>query len=72
MDYKLLDDVNKMAMIDEYYCANVVEKTYECSTKLVYKKNGGFGMNYRYCKECYAKWDKDKQKPKVYKCLMQL
>ena len=76
MDYKLLDDVDTTKMYDEYYCANVVEKLYKCEAKLTYVKNGGFGLNYKYCRSCYAKWwaDKEKEKniKKESKCLIKI
>ena len=56
--YKLIDDVDININFDTYYCANVVEKTFECSNKLTYRKGGGFGANYRYCSNCYTKWHK--------------
>ena len=57
----LLDDIDKINDdFKEYYCANKVEKLYECDTKLVYVKKGGFGFNYRYCSSCYDKWNKSK------------
>jgi len=57
----LLEDIPEDAYIANYFCANVIEKRYECNTELVYKKNGGFGLNYRYCKKCYDKWNNDKK-----------
>lgn len=54
----LLDDIDKVNdNYKEYYCANVVEKTFECNNKLIYKIGGGYGMNYRYCSNCYHNWD---------------
>lgn len=58
--YCVLEDVKGKFEIAEYYCANAVEKRYECKTLLVYNVNGGFGMNYRYCNNCYRLWDRDK------------
>jgi len=71
---KLLDDVDKSLFFDEYYCANIVEKLYECNTKLIYKKNGGCGLNYKYCSKCYEKWfnDKSKKTKKETKCLIDI
>jgi hypothetical protein len=75
--------VNEITLLDhidmenddykEYYCANAVEKLFECNNILTYIKRGGFGLNYRYCASCYYKWnemkrleaiDKDKMKGK--------
>ena len=69
MEYKLLDDVDTTKMYDEYYCANVVEDFFKCDAKLTYKKGGGFGYNYRYCANCYAKWN---DKKKESKCLIKI
>jgi len=55
--YKLIDDVDVNVNYDTYYCANVVEKTFNCDAKLTFKKGGGFGANYRYCANCYTKWN---------------
>ena len=54
--FPTLDDIDKNT-ISEYYCANIHEKTFDCSNKLIYKPNGGFGLNYKYCSSCYRKWD---------------
>ena len=66
----LIDDINtETDNYKEYYCANIKEKTFECSNKLRFVKGGGFGMNYRYCSSCYNKWDeldKDKKVNKYY------
>jgi hypothetical protein len=57
--YKLVDDIDaNNENYVTYYCANVVEKTFDCDATLTFKKGGGFGANYRYCSNCYAKWDK--------------
>ena len=66
----MLDEVDKNSSFEEYYCANIVEKLFECNNKLIYRKNGGYGLNYKYCSTCYSKWNNEKQKPKVYKCLI--
>ena len=61
MSYKLLEDVEKSLIVDEYYCANSVEKLFgHCENTLTYAKNGGYGFNYRYCSSCYAKWNDKK------------
>ena len=55
----LLEDLDKELNFKQiYYCANIKEKTFICSTRLTYVKRGGFGMNYRYCNSCYDKWNK--------------
>ena len=56
--YLLLDDVSKLKIDGKmYYCANIVEKTFECSNSLFWSRGGGFGQNYRYCSSCYRKWN---------------
>ena len=58
-DYKLREHIDET--IDnyvEYYCANIVEKRFNCSNQLTYVKSGGFGRNYKYCSDCYEKWNK--------------
>jgi hypothetical protein len=56
--YKLLDNIDKEnENYVTYYCANVVEDLFNCSNQLTYIKNGGFGVNYRYCSACYQKWN---------------
>ena len=66
-----LDDNIELDDYSEYYCANAVEKLFECNNILTYIKRGGFGLNYRYCASCYQKWDKLKLEPKVKgKCLI--
>jgi hypothetical protein len=67
--YKLIDDVDKSLSFDEYYCANIVEGFFECKTQLIYQKNGGCGMNYRYCSNCYNKWNNTKRETK---CLIDI
>jgi hypothetical protein len=65
----LLDDIDKTQDFQSYYCANIKEKTFNCNQKLTYKKGGGFGLNYRYCSNCYELWnelDKEKQINKYY------
>jgi len=62
----LLKDVDPESNFEEYYCANIVEKTFECSNKLLYIKNGGFGCNYNYCSSCYSKWNKLKNPVNKY------
>jgi hypothetical protein len=57
IEYVLLDDVDKSKDYQSYYCANIKENTFECSKRLTYKINGGFGTNYRYCSNCYKKWN---------------
>jgi hypothetical protein len=53
----LLDDVKNLDFA-YYSCANVVEKRFECNNnKLIYKKGGGYGLNYKYCENCYEHWD---------------
>ena len=60
---KTLDQINtKVESI--YYCANIIENTFPCSTKLFYNKKGSFGCNYRYCSSCYKKWDNLKEEKK--------
>lgn len=66
MSYKLIDDVDESLNTDTYYCANIVEKLFECNNKLTYIKGGAFGFNYRYCASCYLKWDnKELRKKKL-------
>ena len=66
----LLDHLDKSLEYDQkYYCANIIEGTFECSNQLTYVKGDRFGFNYRYCRSCYAKWnalEKEKQVNKYY------
>ena len=67
--FVLLENIDGNSKLAEYYCANIKEKTFKCNKKLWYSKSGGFGMNYRYCSSCYAKWnalEKEKQINKYY------
>lgn len=66
--YKLREHVNENNAFDDYYCANIVEKRFDCSNKLIYKKSGGYGRNYRYCSTCYDKWDELKREQYNLKC----
>ncbi len=34
----LLEDIDKSQDFQHYYCANIKEKTFNCSQKLIYKK----------------------------------
>ena len=69
---KTLDDMT--ADSEEYYCANAVEKLFQCNRILLYTKRGGFGRNYRYCDNCYTLWwkmkDKEKKENPIKKCLI--
>ena len=67
IEYVLLDDVDKSKDYQTYYCANIKENTFECSKQLTYKINGGFGTNYRYCSNCYKKWNLLEQENKINK-----
>jgi hypothetical protein len=67
--YKLRDDVDESLRFDEYYCANIVEGFFECKTKMTYQKGGGCGMNYKYCSNCYDKWNNNKRQTK---CLIDI
>lgn len=63
--FKTIDEVDLNSIFEVYYCANAIEKLFKCESKLVYQKNGGFGMNYKYCANCYSKWNgwtKEQQK----------
>lgn len=41
-----------------YCCLNKIEKRYGiCENKLMYHIGGGFGLNYKYCSDCYYKWN---------------
>jgi hypothetical protein len=67
----LLEDVKKGVDFQVYQCANIEEKTFICSTELIYRlpKYAKFGSNYRYCSNCYNKWnklEKEKQVNKYY------
>jgi hypothetical protein len=66
--YLLLDNIdlkNPDIIYKQYYCANVVEQRYgKCENQLLYKKGGGFGLNYRYCSSCYNKWWKEEKEQK--------
>jgi hypothetical protein len=55
--FKTIDEVDLTNMIEVYYCANANEKLFKCEAKLLYQKEGGFGMNYKYCSNCYFKWN---------------
>jgi len=55
--FKTIDEVDLNNRFEDYYCANANEKLFKCENKLVYQKGGGFGMNYKYCSNCYAKWN---------------
>ena len=57
-----LDDINRNESYTKYYCANINEKTFNCSNELTYIIEGGFGFNYRYCNSCYRKWNKLNEK----------
>jgi len=70
---KLYEDVNQEKMYDEYYCANIIEKLFECNQILMYKKGGGYGFNYRYCSKCYKRWEEMKNPIKNNKkCLIDI
>ena len=66
-EYILLDDIDKTKDYQDYYCANIKENTFECSTQLTYTLKGGFGLNYRYCSNCYKKWNLLEQENRVNK-----
>lgn len=68
--FLLLEDVKHQDR-STYYCANIVEKRYECSNKLIFSKHGGFGFNYRYCSSCYDKWNLEQTELKN-KCFITL
>ena len=43
----LLDHLDKSLEYDQkYYCANIIEGTFECSNQLTYVKRDRFGFNY--------------------------
>lgn len=63
--YILIDNVDRNRDLQQYYCANIVEKTFECSNILTYKKGGGYGLNYRYCSFCYDKWNKQEDEARL-------
>jgi hypothetical protein len=69
--YPLFEDVLKCDIQGKaYYCANIVEKQFDCNNVIYYQKNRG---NYKYCLTCYDKWNRTEQKPTIKgRCLIQL
>ena len=62
--YDDLDTNSDSNDYQEYYCANIVEKLFDCENRLLYKKSSG---GYRYCSTCYDKWKQLKEKPIIKK-----
>jgi len=59
----IYDDIDRNSDYQAYYCANIVEKLFDCKTLLLFRRHRG---GYRYCSKCYDKWKQLKEKPDAY------
>ena len=74
---KTIDDIPINCKITtEYYCANIIERRFECSQRMLFVYPKTFSMNYKYCANCYYKWNnlgkKEQINPFAGKCLIDI